>query len=38
MHKFGVPNRTQAVAYAVRHGWLVLRDGLDGRAIQVGYP
>jgi DNA-binding NarL/FixJ family response regulator len=38
MHKFGVPNRTQAVAYAVRHGWLVLRDGSDGRAIEVGYP
>lgn len=38
LHKFGVPNRTQAVAYAVRHGWLVLRDSEDGRAIEVGYP
>jgi DNA-binding NarL/FixJ family response regulator len=38
MHKFGVPNRTQAVAYALRHGWLVLRDGAEGRAIEVGYP
>jgi DNA-binding NarL/FixJ family response regulator len=38
LHKFGVPNRTQAVAYAVRHGWLLLRDGTDGQAIEVGYP
>jgi DNA-binding NarL/FixJ family response regulator len=38
LHKFGVPNRTQAVAYAVRHGWLVLREGEDGRAVEVGYP
>lgn len=38
LHKFGVPNRTQAVAYAVRHGWLLLRDGADGQAIEVGYP
>jgi DNA-binding NarL/FixJ family response regulator len=37
LHKFGVPSRTQAVGYAVRHGWLVLRDGEDGRAIEVGY-
>jgi DNA-binding NarL/FixJ family response regulator len=37
LHKFGVPNRTQAVGYAVRHGWLVLRDGDDGLAIEVGY-
>jgi DNA-binding NarL/FixJ family response regulator len=26
MHKLGVPNRTQAVTYAVRQGWLVLGD------------
>jgi DNA-binding NarL/FixJ family response regulator len=38
LHKFGVPNRTQAVAYAIRHGWLFLRDGADGRAVEVGYP
>jgi DNA-binding NarL/FixJ family response regulator len=38
LHKFGVPNRTQAVAYAVRHGWLVVRDREDGQAIEVGYP
>lgn len=37
LHKFGVPNRTQAVAYAVRHGWLVLRESEDGQAIEVGY-
>jgi DNA-binding NarL/FixJ family response regulator len=37
LHKFGVPNRRQAVAYAVRHGWLVLREGEDGQAIEVGY-
>jgi DNA-binding NarL/FixJ family response regulator len=37
LHKFGVPNRRQAVTYAVRHGWLVLREGEDGRAIEVGY-
>jgi DNA-binding NarL/FixJ family response regulator len=38
LHKFGVPNRTLAVTYAVRHGWLVLRDGEVGRAIEVEYP
>jgi len=38
LHKFGVSNRTQAVAYAMRHGWLLLRDGADGQAIEVGYP
>ena len=37
LHKFGVPNRRHAVAYAVRHGWLVLREGKDGQAIEVGY-
>ena len=37
LHKFGVPNRTQAVAYAVRHGWLVLRESEEGQAIEVGY-
>ena len=37
LHKFGVPNRTQAVSYAVRHGWLVLRESEDGQAIEVGY-
>ena len=29
LHKFGVPNRTQAVAYAIRHGWLSIRDDID---------
>lgn len=37
-HKFGVPNRIQAVAYAVRHGWLSVREGEDGQTIVVGYP
>ena len=37
LHKFGVPNRTLAVGYAVRHGWLVLRESEDGRAVEVGY-
>ncbi len=37
LHKFGVPNRTQAVSYAVRHGWLVLRESEDGQAVEVGY-
>jgi DNA-binding NarL/FixJ family response regulator len=26
LHKFGVANRTRAVTYAVRHGWIVLDD------------
>jgi DNA-binding NarL/FixJ family response regulator len=38
LHKFGVPKRSEAVAYAVRHGWLVLHEGADGRAVEVGYP
>jgi DNA-binding NarL/FixJ family response regulator len=38
LHKFGVPNRTQAVSYAIRHGWLVMRDSEGGRAVEVGYP
>ncbi len=36
MHKFGVTNRRQAVGYAVRHGWLVLRPGDDGPAADPG--
>ena len=38
LHKFGVRRRAQAVAYAVRHGWLILREGADGEAVEVGYP
>lgn len=38
LHKLGVPNRKRAVAYAVRHGWLVLRDGEDGPTIGLDYP
>jgi DNA-binding NarL/FixJ family response regulator len=26
LHKLGVPNRTRAVTYAVRHGWLVVGE------------
>jgi DNA-binding NarL/FixJ family response regulator len=37
LHKLGVPNRRQAVSYAVRHGWLVLHEGADGLAIEVEY-
>jgi len=29
MHKLGVPNRTQAVTYAVRQGWLTLDEVTD---------
>ena len=38
LHKFGVRRRAQAVSYAVRHGWLILRDSEDGRGVEVGYP
>ena len=38
-HKLGVPNRTRAVTYATRHGWLVLGDDmLNEPAVPVGYP
>ena len=37
LHKFGVPNRTDAVAYAVRHGWLAIHDREDGPAVAVEY-
>jgi len=30
LHKLGVPNRTHAVTYAVRHGWLAPGEGLAG--------
>lgn len=32
LHKLGVPNRTHAVTYAVRQGWLTL-DGTDVRVV-----
>lgn len=33
-HKLGVPNRTRAVTYATRHGWLVLDDDVtDERSV-----
>ena len=37
-HKLGVPNRTRAVTYATRHGWLVLDDDVaDAQAIEAGH-
>lgn len=36
-HKLGVPNRTHAVTYATRQGWLVLDDIARGRRIPVGH-
>ena len=36
-HKLGVPNRTRAVTYATRHGWLVLGDDVpNGPAVLSG--
>ena len=37
LHKFGVPNRTDAVAYAVRHGWLIRHEREDGPTVEVAY-
>jgi len=37
-HKLGVPNRTRAVTYATRHGWLNLGAGVtDGQASVVDH-
>ena len=37
-HKLGVPNRTRAVTYASRHGWLVLADDIPNeRAVLTGH-
>ena len=37
-HKLGVPNRTRAVTYATRHGWLRLGVGAaDGQAAVVDH-
>jgi two-component system response regulator DegU len=37
-HKLGVPNRTRAVMYATRHGWLVLDDDTtDGQSVVAGH-
>ena len=37
-HKLGVPNRTRAVTYATRHGWLVLDDAVtDEQAVEAGH-
>ena len=36
-HKLGVPNRTRAVTYATRHGWLDLGDdAADGPGCRGG--
>jgi two-component system response regulator DevR len=35
LHKLGVPNRTRAVTFAVRQGWLVL-DRLDATGLKTG--
>jgi DNA-binding NarL/FixJ family response regulator len=38
-HKLGVPNRTRAVTYATRHGWLHLGVGAaDGQTAVVDHP
>jgi two-component system response regulator DegU len=37
-HKLGVPNRTRAVTYATRHGWLVLGDDVQNEPVLVGHP
>jgi DNA-binding NarL/FixJ family response regulator len=36
LHKLGVPNRTNAVTYAVRHGWLVPGEGAAGHRQDAG--
>jgi DNA-binding NarL/FixJ family response regulator len=36
LHKLGVPNRTHAVTYAVRHGWLATGEALDGATVATG--
>lgn len=36
LHKLGVPNRTRAVMYAVRQGWLVIDDMPDPSTTRAG--
>jgi DNA-binding NarL/FixJ family response regulator len=36
MHKIGVPNRTHAVTFAVRQGWLTLEEVADARSRALG--
>ena len=38
LHKLGVPNRTNAVMYAARQGWLVLDDIPNGSTLHTGHP
>ena len=37
-HKLGVPNRTRAVLYATRQGWLTLDDAAEEPAMPSGHP
>ena len=37
-HKLGVPNRTRAVTYATRHGWLVLDDAVPSDPVVLTSP
>jgi two-component system response regulator DegU len=37
-HKLGVPNRTRAVLYATRQGWLTLDDEAEEPAMPSGHP
>ncbi len=37
LHKLGVPNRTHAVMYAARQGWLALHDVPDTLSIPAGH-
>jgi DNA-binding NarL/FixJ family response regulator len=38
LHKLGVSNRTQAVTYVVRRGWLALDPVTTGSAIEIRPP
>jgi DNA-binding NarL/FixJ family response regulator len=37
LHKLGVPNRTRAVTYAARQGWLVLEDMPNDLTVRTGH-
>jgi DNA-binding NarL/FixJ family response regulator len=37
-HKLGVPNRTRAVLYATRQGWLTLDETAEEPALPSGHP
>ena len=38
LHKLGAPNRTNAVMYAARQGWLILDDIPSGSTVPAGHP